>query len=141
MTQDEETMEQEITKEENLKAEPSETSPKKAPRINIQSKQVFSLLKTFVLRFKRPRMITIIILFSTLVLVSIGLNLLSKKNQEAASNSVTFQNNSPSPETSTNPNTESITKRVKVYTDKLNSLDNYQQKLQKPIVDLDISFK
>ena|SRR3989344_4065499 len=98
-------------------------------------------LKNFLLHLKRPKPITLIILFVTVILISIALNFLSKTNKEEAVTPAAFQSGSPSPNSSVDPGTENIAQRVKVYTEKLNSLKSFQTDLPKPIVDLDISFK
>ena len=140
MNQVDTSMEQEIVKEENITPQENETA-KNPPKLNVQPKKILERLKIIALHLKRPKLITIIILFSTLVVIAIALNLLSKKNQEEILSPPAIQTNSPSPQASGDISTQNITQRVKTYNSKLESLDNYQQKLQRPIVDLDISFK
>lgn len=124
-----EPMEQEIVKEENLNNQ--ENTPKNPPKVNIQPKKVLD----------HQKLITIIILFSTIVVITIGLNSLSKKNQEEISSQPLSQTNSPQPAAPADTNSQNIAQRVKTYNSKLESLDNYRKKLQRPIVDLEISFK
>ena len=126
MTQEIGPMGEEIVQEENLNSQ-EDTASQKPDKVQAG--------------FKRPKLLTLIILFSTIVLIIVGLNLLSKRNQEETSQAPTFTKASSSPEASANPTNENIAQRVKTYNAKLDSLDGYQKKLQKPIVDLDISFK
>ena len=140
MSDEAEIMEQEIVKEENLESsgETPTDGPKK-PKLEL--KKTTETLRTFSKHLKRPKSITIAVLFLTVILISVALNLLSKKNQEIITTSTESQTNLPSPEATASTSNENINQKVKSYTNKLNSLDNYQKELQKPIVDLDISFK
>lgn len=139
MSNAEGTMEQEIVTEENLPQ--AQQSPEiklkktfQAPKISTEK------IKAGIKNFKRPKLITLVILFVTLVIISIGLNLLSKKNAEEITPPPAFQNSSQ-PESSPDPNAQNISARVKIYNTKLDALMDFSKKLQKPIVDLDIEFK
>lgn len=103
--------------------------------------EISKRLKNILTRIKRPKIVTVIILFMTIVLFSIALNVLSKKNAGEVVAPPVFNTNSPSPEASQDPSTENIAQRVKIYNEKLNNLKNFNQDLPKPIVDLAISFK
>lgn len=130
MTQYDAPMEQEIIKEENIEK-----------GLPLRMQTLPTRLKNLTTRLKRPKPITLIILFSTVILISVALNLVSKNNQDKGITPTAFQTSTPSPEGSTDPGTENIAQRVKLYNEKLNSFKNYQQSLEKPIVDLAISFK
>ena len=133
-------MEQEITKEQEpqLAPTPVQEPLQKPPQ---EPKNYFQNLKNLILHLKKPKPITVTILFVSLVLISIGLNLLSKKNAEETPNNSSTALTSPSPTQSADPNTQNVSARVKAYSTKLDKMDNFQKNLQKPIVDLDISFK
>ena len=120
--------------------ESSENSPK--PLIKKPNPtELLIKLKSFLTRLKKPRVFTLAILFLTIILISIALNLLSRKNKEDVIPPPDFQSSAPSPNTSQEPSTENIAQRVEIYNKKLNTLKNFNEDLPKPIVDLDISFK
>lgn len=132
-------MEEEIIEEGN----PQEKKQGPASKIKLPKIKVRSLapkVKNFILNFKRPKLITLITLFTTLVLISLALNLLIQKTQTQNAQQQASQQIS-SPKATAEETNSSISQRVKSYEDELDHLDNYQKKLAKPIVDLDISFK
>lgn len=91
-------------------------------------------------KLSRGKVLTLVILLVTLIVVILALNLMSQKQKEQE---VTAPDQTPveSPQASTNPSNEEIARRVNEYNAKLDNMQNYSEKLQYPIVDLEISFE
>lgn len=98
-----------------------------------------SAVKSALSNIKKPKFVTLGILLATAIVVILAMNLVSLEEKEQPP-TVSQEISSPSPTPSADTSLENIAQRVKTYSDKLDSLEQYQKKLIYPIVDLDISF-
>ena len=125
-------MEQEIINEENIPEPVNQKNegPKlKLPKIKIN------------LTLKKPRLITLAILFGLIVVIYLGLILLSSKDQNEIVTAPPLVTTTTSPKSSINPQFADLSKKIESYNNKLDNLDDYQKKLALPQVQLDISFE
>lgn len=90
--------------------------------------------------FKKPKIITLIILFASILVIHLGLKLLSTPDQEIVQIPI-IEKASPTPKTTIDPELEKLAKEVSTYNNKLGALDNYLKKLSLPATELDISFE
>lgn len=125
-------MEQEIINEENI-PEPvdqkKEGSKLKLPKINIH------------LTLKKPRLITLVILFGLIMVIYLGLLLLSSKDQNEIVTTYQPVTATASPKSSIDPQFADLSKKIETYNNKLDNFRDYQKKLAPPSVQLDISFE
>ena len=129
-------MEQEIEKEEAQQDENASLSkmPGSLP------KNTYQKIKNTVLAIKKPKIITLIILLLTILTIYAAMSLISKKQPDQLVQMTTSEVSAPSPKSVVNPAIESLNKNLENYSKKLNSLTNFDEKLNEPIVDLEISF-
>ncbi len=119
------------TQEEKLEEE-----QKSAQRlINAKAK-----LASLLLFLKKPKIIAVFVLVLTLVILILALNLKSQKTEEepTVANTPKF---TPSAEPSQDTSTAAISKKVQEHNSNLDNLINFPEKLNYPIVDLDIDFE
>jgi len=125
-------MEQEIINEENIPEPVNQKNegPKlKLPKIKIN------------LTLKKPRLITLAILFGLIVVIYLGLILLSSKDQNEIVTAPPLVTTTTSPKSSINPQFADLSKKIETYINKLDNFRDYQKKLAAPQVQLDISFE
>ena len=86
------------------------------------------------------KVVTVVFGFLTMVILILALNLKSQKTEEepTVANTPKF---TPSAEPSQDTSTAAISKKVQEHNSNLDNLVNYQEKLNYPIVDLDIDFE
>lgn len=125
-------MEQEIINEENIPEPDNQKNegPKlKLPKIKIH------------LSLKKPRLITLVILFGLIVVIYLGLILLSSKGQNEIVTAPLPLTTTTSPKSSSNPQFADLSKKIETYNNQLDNFRDYQKKLAPPQVQLDISFE
>lgn len=129
-------IEQEIIKEETQKSagERSKFLPK------IQTAKVKASILNILRGVRRPKIITLIILFGIGLLVYLGLTLMTTR-QEKEETKPSTQETPTVPSATSDASLTNIAQKVEAYGQKIDSLDNFQKKLAKPIVDLAIDFK
>ena len=125
-------MEQEIITEENLPNE--EIEKKKDRKIKLPKIKIH-------LTFKKPRLITLVILVGLIVVIYLGLILLSSKDQNEIVTAPPLVTTTTSPKSSINPQFADLSKKIETYINKLDNFRDYQKKLAAPQVQLDISFE
>lgn len=130
-------IEQEITKEEIPQKSAGE-KPKTLPKIQIAKVKASSL--SILNGLKRPKIITLIILFGIGLLVYLGLTLMTTRQEEEETKLSTAETPAV-PSATPDATLANIAQRVEAYGQKIDSLDNFKKKLAKPIVDLEISFE
>ena len=130
-------IEQEIVKEENFAKTPKAAGVKlteKLPKIN---------LRAWLFRLKRPKFATLAILLGLVIIIYLGLLLLkadSQQQQPEEQPQAELPKSTPQA-SSTDPNLSTISQRVNYYSQKIDSLDNFQKELERPIVNLEIDFE
>ena len=125
-------MEQEIITEENI-SEPV-NQKNEGPKLKLPTIKIH-------LTLKKPRLITLVILFGLIVVIYLGLILLSSKDQNEIVTAPPPLTTTASPKPSINPQFTDLSKKIETYNNKLDNLDDYQKKLPPPQVQLDISFE
>ena len=124
------------------KAEPSEAAvAAQIEQQKITPGKIIGHAKVVLPFFKKPKIVSLIILLLTLVVISLALTLMDNKKKEEKPPEIPLEITSPTPSPSTDPSLETINKRVTLYNQKLDELEDYRKKLNYPIVDLDISFE
>jgi len=134
-------MEEEIITEELGQREESQQTPDAKKISKFQIKNLLTTTQKIALRFKKPKIATLVLLFIFLIAIYSALALLSKRNQQEIPSVPTVELTSPSPQASIDSKLTEITKKVENYNKKLENLDSYSSKLTPPIVDLEIEFK
>ncbi len=135
-------MEQEIINEENTKIVPPpvQQQNQKSQTTKIQPQKIFSAFKNILISSRKPKLVTLILLFIMILVVYFALILLSQRQKEIPQvPSLTTQNFSP--KTSQNPQVSNLNAQISAFNSKLDALDNYQKKLSLPSTELDISFE
>lgn len=92
----------------------------------------------YIQKIKSPKFLTIIALLLILTLLATAATLVSKTKkapEEAAPPIITVQSPNPTPAVGT------MTQKVIDFENKLEKQESFQQKLTKPIVDLDLNFE
>lgn len=136
-------MEEEILKEEEqttaFKQAQMEQKKKKTAKLSLQL--FYNFAKKVVLGFKRPKIITLVLLFSAVVVIYTALALLASKKQPEEIIQPTVELSSPSPKTITDPTLLKIAQDVNKFKSELVKQEGFSGDLLPPILDLDISFK
>lgn len=124
--------------QEIIKEEAPETNPKTSSANKVS--QIISRISKVIFLFKKPKIITLLILVLSIIVIYFALTLLGQKQKEG-SLLPKIQETQPSPETSQDPTLAGIAQKVQNYSKKIDNLESYRKKLMKPIVDLEINFK
>ena len=130
-------IEQEITKEE-IPQKTAGAGPKSPPKINFA--KILQVALNILKGFKRPKIVTLIILVGIGVLVFLVLSLLTVKEEREVTKPQ-FQETKTPPSPTSDASVANIAQRVETYGKKVAALDNFKKKLTKPIVDLEIDFE
>lgn len=133
-------MESEIVEEENTSTPTSKTDEKTKKKIKIHPANILGFLKNLVFSFKKPKIITLFILFASIIVVYAGLTLLSVKQKETEPSIAKIEAESPSPQATIDPDLAQIQKRVEEYNQKLNNLTSLKRPAA-PQVNLNIKFE
>lgn len=112
----------------------------KPNKISKSSQKVKDSLKNLKTHFKKPHMIILIIILFIIILLYLALNLISQKQKNQPTQSPQTQA-SPSTQQTPDQSLQSIKAKVDSYSQKVDNLSDYQNKLTYPIVDLDINFQ
>lgn len=136
MKENERLMEQEIVSEENFdKGEKSE--PKKS--VKISPKEVLRKTRNLILNY-RPKITTIGLLLGIIFILYLAFVILSLRNQDEQLPPLPPQEQKNETEEKTEDQEGNTNQKVKEYSDILDKLDNFQGKISRPIVNLDIRF-
>lgn len=111
-----------------------QTGPKKPKFL------LFSKLISFLTTWRRPKVITFIILFLIIVLVYFALILLSKKSFAIPITTRIFEEYSPTPTPSINPEIEAAKEKVELYKKDISTYTLEDTDLAIPNADLNIKF-
>ena len=134
-------MEEEIINEEMPETDPSGLAPAPQKRLIVKSQEkLLALLKNITGYLKKPKIITLVLLGLIAIVVYLGLNLLSRKNEEAAVDNTPKAVTSTSPQASINPKTAGITREIDNFKSKLENSPVDTAQLDPPKVDLNITF-
>ena len=133
-------MENEIVEEENVSTPTPKTDEKTKKKIKIYPANILGFLKSLVFSFKKPKIITLFILFASIIVIYAGLTLLSVKQKDEKPNIAKIEAESPSPQATVDPNLAQIQKRVEEYNQKLDNLAS-PKRPSAPQVDLNIKFE
>lgn len=129
-----------IVAEENLTPEQKNAPKVKSPKkLKTSAKKLFENVKQKILSLKRPRLVTIIILFMSVIAVYVALVVfLSKQPEETGQSIIPFS--SPTSQTNTKNEPEEITSKKEQFYNDLESLDSDLRNSTFPQVDLNITF-
>ncbi|OGD88570.1 hypothetical protein A2693_03650 [Candidatus Curtissbacteria bacterium RIFCSPHIGHO2_01_FULL_40_12] len=135
-------MEEEILKEEEKFATPMQPDNKED---KIKSKRapirLYDLAKKAALSIKRPKIITLFLLFAIILAIYTALALLASKRQPEEITQTTIETSSPSPEVVTDPALIKIANDIDNFKLELDKQEGFSSDLFPPILDLEISFK
>lgn len=134
-------IEESIIAEENLAPEQKngqKVQPVKTPKLS--AKKILENVKQKILSLKRPKLMTIIILFASIVTVYVGLVVFLSKQPTENSGQIILQPTSPTPQINIKNEPEEIRNKKEQFYKDLESLDSDLRNSTFPEVDLNITF-
>lgn len=130
-----------IVAEENLTPEQKNAPKVKSPKkLKTSAKKLFENVKRKILSLKRPKFITIIILFVSIITVYVALVVFLSKQPTENSGQTILQLTSPTPQINIKNEPEEITSKKEQFYKDLESLDGDLRNSIFPQVDLNITF-
>lgn len=136
-------MEEEIGKEDKIASpkQPQITTDKTKNKILFGPIQLFNWAKKISLGIKRPKIITLVILFSVMVATYTALALLASKKEPPPITETAGEIPSPTPKKITDPKLIEIANEVENLKTEIDKQEAFSKDLFPPVLDLNISFK
>lgn len=137
-------MEEEILKEEDKLSsskQSGDSGENKSKNTKFDPYELFTFFKKLALSFKKPKIITLIILFASILVIYSAFALLAAKRQPEVITQQTLEFPSPSPMEITNPGLIQIASDIDRFKQEVGKQEDFSSDLFPPIIDLEISFK
>ncbi len=135
-------MEEEIAREDKLAQQnPKQTTPAKTKPKAIDPQAVFARTKKIILGIKRPKILTLTILFAVLLTAYTALALLASKKEPPPIAEPQLEIASPTPKQITDPRLLEIADNIEEFKTELEKQEKLTDEFLPPIIDLNISFK
>jgi|SRR3989344_6397191 len=137
-------MEEEIlTEDDKLSSlkQSGDSGKNKSKNTKFDPYELFTSLKKLALSFKKPKIITLIILFASILAIYSAFALLAAKRQPEVITQQNLEFPSPSPVEISDPGLIQIASDIDKFKQEVDKQENFSSELFPPVIDLEISFK